>query len=117
MREIYKKLEPYYTKTSSDSTKYSVPKVRLISALHNLHCKWAKGSDESTMTVWQKAKIQKWDSYFTAMYDPTGENVTKFHFTIWNGSKGDDAFAWFKVVVHNHAATLSTRDDAGNAEY
>jgi hypothetical protein len=68
------------------------------------------------MTVWQIAKIQKWDLHFMQLR-PTGENVTKFHFTIRNGSKGDDAIAWLKIVGHNRAATLGARGDARNAEY
>jgi len=95
----------------------SVPRDRFHSAVFNLHGEWKKGSDERTMTVWQIANIQKWDFHFTAMYDSTGDNVTKFHFTIRNGNKGDDAFAWFKVVGHNRAATLGVRENAGNAQY
>ena len=96
----------------------SVPKEKLLSAI-NL-TSWTKGSDERTMTVWQIAEDENWDFHFTAMYDPTGINMTKFHFTIRNkvgGGKGDDAFAWFEVKGHNKLATLGPRENAGKVEY
>lgn len=43
--------------------------------------------------------------------------MTKFHFTIRNGKKGDDAFAWFNVVGHNSGAVVGNRENAGNDEY
>jgi len=96
----------------------SVPKDKLLSAIHTLAV-GTKGTDERTMTVWQIAEDENWDYHFTAMYDPTGNNMTKFHFTIRHkvDHKGDDAFAWFEVQGHNKEATLRPRDDAGKVAY
>jgi hypothetical protein len=95
----------------------SVPKDKLLSAISPSG--WPKGSDERTMTVWQIAEDDNWDFHFTAMYDDTGYNMTKFHFTIRRkvGHKGDDAFAWFHVQGHNKEATLGPREDAGTVAY
>jgi hypothetical protein len=97
----------------------SVLREKVKSAIYMLGYGWTLGSDERTMSVWQIAENDDWDFHFTAMYDPTGYNMTKCHFTIRRktGQKGDDAFAWFDVEGHNKTATCGTRENAGKVMY
>ena|GEM_PF-5652673 len=98
----------------------SVPKEKIKSALFTLGYGWKLGSDERTMSVWQIALDDDWDFHFTAMFDPTGLNMTKCHFTIRHrtgGTKGDDAFAWFDVEGQNKTATPGARENAGVTAY
>jgi hypothetical protein len=92
----------------------SVTRESVMGAMHSLHPGWTLGTDERTIAVWQIDSVQKWDFHFSAIFDKTGQNMTRFHYTIRYGdAKGDDAFAWFDVVGHNAAATAGARADAG----
>ena len=76
---------------------------------------WKKGNRQNTIQVYELAKEANWDIHLSVMYDPTGRNVTKIHFTLRQGpGKGKDAFAWYEVKGFNETARLSSREDAGD---
>lgn len=77
--------------------------------------KWEKGNRQSTIQVYEIVKQDDWDLHLSAMYDPTGGNVTKFHFTLRKGpGKGKDAFAWYKIIGFNKSARLGLRENQGD---
>ena len=75
---------------------------------------WNKGRSQNTIQVYEIANAGDYDLHLSAMYDPTGRNVTKFHFTLRRGpGKGVDAFAWFEILGFNKGATLRPRKNEG----
>ena len=75
---------------------------------------WKKGNRQHNIQVYEIVQAGHYDLHLSAMYDPTGRNVTKFHFTLRKGpGKGVDAFAWFELVGFNKAAKLKPRKNEG----
>ena len=93
----------------------SVPLDKFTSAVQVVSdYSWTAGTGERTIKVWNIAHEGNWDFHLSAILDPTGRHVTKFHFTLRQGpGKGTDAFAWFKISGQDRNATLGAREDAG----
>jgi len=93
----------------------SVPLDKFTSAVQVVSdYSWTAGTGERTIKVWNIAHEGNWDFHLSAILDPTGRHVTKFHFTLRRGpGKGTDAFAWFKISGQDRSATLGAREDAG----
>lgn len=89
----------------------SVPKKYFISAIENYHPNWKRGTDERTITVYEILKMNSIEGYdievhLSLTYDPTGWNVTGFHFTI-RKTKGDDANIWYQIIGQNEQAVFA----------
>ncbi len=75
---------------------------------------WEKGSSTPTIEVFEIVRSGLYELHLSAILDPTGANVTKFHFTLRKGpGKGYDAFAWFAIIGHNKGAVLGPRVNQG----
>lgn len=76
---------------------------------------WKKGTRQLNIQVYEIIKVDNYDLHLSAMYDVTGRNVVKFHFTLRKGpGKGTDAFAWFAIVGFNKSARLGLRENEGD---
>lgn len=78
---------------------------------------WKKGNRQFNIQVYEIVQQDDWDLHLSVMYDPTGRNVTKFHFTLRQGpGKGKDAFAWYKIIGFNKSARLGPRENEGDID-
>ena len=88
-------------------------------SFENIGAVWPLTTRENgTIKVWEIYKTDRWDFHLSACQDPTGTNVTKFHFTLRNIEicKAQSGFAWFSIEGHNDSARLGIRANAGETE-
>lgn len=95
----------------------SIPRDDFHNAVkkHSISCNWVTKERRNTIQVYEIAEVDNWDLHLSVMYDPTGRNVKKLHFTLRRGpGKGTDAFAWYHVIGFNRSARLGAREDRGD---
>lgn len=98
---------------------HSIPFTEFKSAVGEIsNFSWRITNDDRTIKVWEICNTDQWDFHLSACLDPTGQHITKFHFTLRDNDigKGRSGFAWFEIEGHNKHATLQARADAGEKD-